>query len=353
MKETAIRFNKKRKIIEEKAASALQDHSDLDATPLRASPPEANEPLLRRLGRLADAVGRSSTTDKADDDMRETLKDIAVIAFVGSSGTGKSTLAIRIAGQYQNAYIIDDGLLIHGSRIIAGTSAKKAPSKLESVRQALFADETRAAVMRRALITHKPATLMILGTSDGMLSRICENLWLNPPSMLIRIEDVSTEEEMRQARDVRLSQGKHAIPVPSVEIKHEFSGTFADPFSRLRRKRDRGQSAHDSERTVVRPTFSGLGHYSMSDEAMRMMIEKIIETVPGVAGLIEFSVRNEVYGVVLDLNLVLRYGHNAPQVLNRVQERVIRQVEAYTAINVMAVNVKAGRVIHNPDKKHE
>ena len=136
--------------------------------------------------------------------------------------------------------------------------------------------------MRRALITHKPATLMILGTSDGMLSRICENLWLNPPSMLIRIEDVSTEEEMRQAREVRLSQGKHAIPVPSVEIKHEFSGTFADRFSRLRRKRDRGQAAHDAERTVVRPTFFPVIIRCQTSDAHDDR-EKIIKRFPGPA----------------------------------------------------------------------
>jgi hypothetical protein len=77
---------------------------------------------------------------------------------------------------------------------------------------------------------------MILGTSDAMLEKICVNLWLNPPARLIRIEDVSSEEEMRQARQTRMTEGKHTIPVPSMEIKHEFSGTFLNPISRLRRR---------------------------------------------------------------------------------------------------------------------
>lgn len=297
-------------------------------------------------GRLADVVKTAATSEKTEDEMRAALKEIAVIAFIGPSGTGKSTHAIRIASQYQIEYIIDDGLLIHGSRIVAGASAKKAPSRLESVRQALFADETRAVVMRRALFTHRPPTLMILGTSDGMLEKICQNLWLNQPSMLIRIEDVSSEEEMRRAMEVRQSQGKHTIPVPSMEIKHEFSGTFADPFARLRRRRDRSSAAQDMNRTVVRPTFSALGSYYMSDEAMRMMIEIILRQVKGVAGLAAFSVRNEVYGVVLELDLSLYYGFNAPQVLNEVQERVSREIEVYTSINVMAVNVRARRVVY-------
>ena len=311
---------------------------------------------FKPFGKLAEAVNRSHTersavtADKIRDDLRAALAQIAVIAFIGASGTGKSTRAISVARQNQIAYIIDDGLLIQGSRIVAGTSAKKASSKLESVRQALFADETRAAVMRRALAAQHPATLMILGTSDAMLAKICQNLWLNPPSMLIRIEDVSSDEDMRQAKQIRLSEGKHTIPVPSMEIKHEFSGYFADPISRLRRRRDRERGvatvAADSERTVVRPTFSGLGSYSISDEAMRMMIEIILRRIRGVAGLVGFLTANEISGVVVDLELALYYGFNAQKVLQEVQERVSSQIEEYTSINVMAVNVKAGRVVH-------
>ena len=159
---------------------------------------------------------------------REVLSNIAIIAFVGPSGTGKSTRAIKVARDNNIYYIIDDGLLINGSRIVAGTSAKKAPTKMESVRQAIFVDPTRSSVMRRALIESMPRALMILGTSDSMLSKICENLWLNQPSMLIRIEDVSTEEERRLARNTRMTEGMHTIPVPSMEIKHEFSGYFSD-----------------------------------------------------------------------------------------------------------------------------
>ena len=64
---------------------------------------------------------------------REVLSNIAVIAFVGPSGTGKSTRAIKVVRDNNIYYIIDDGLLINGSRIVAGTSAKKAPTKMESL----------------------------------------------------------------------------------------------------------------------------------------------------------------------------------------------------------------------------
>jgi adenylate kinase family enzyme len=352
----ALRFDKQKKAAEASAAEHLRDHQ----AEQHDSKTEGKGPL-KQLTRLAEAVNRSyaeRTTSTAvqedktllDDMLREALAQIAVVAFIGPSGTGKSTRAIKVARKHSISYLIDDGLLIKGSRIIAGTSAKKAPSKLEAVRQALFADENRAGIIRRTLAEHRPAALMILGTSDAMLEKITRNLWLNPPAMLIRIEDVSTEEEMRQARNTRMTEGKHTIPVPSMEIKHEFSGYFADPISKLRRRwdRDRGVApvVPDSERTVVRPTFSGLGSYSISDEAMRMMIEIILRRVRGVAGLVDFKVNKEIYGVVITLELALAYGYSAQLVLREVQERVSRQVEEYTSIYIMAVNVKARRVVH-------
>ncbi|MBR2524573.1 MAG: Asp23/Gls24 family envelope stress response protein [Clostridiales bacterium] len=282
---------------------------------------------------------------------REALSNIAVVAFVGQSGTGKSTRAIKVAGENDIYYIIDDGLLINGSRIVAGTSAKKAPTKIESVRQAIFVDPTRSAVMRRALVENMPKALMILGTSDSMLEKICNNLWLNQPSMLIRIEDVSTEEERRLARNTRLSEGMHTIPVPSMEIKHEFSGYFSDPFSILRQRMDRERGiapvAPESERTVVRPTFSSLGSYSISDEALLDLIKIVVKDIPGIAEVTYFRSEKKTYGVAITINISLYYGFDSQKVLSEAQQRVGAAVEEFTSITITEVNIKADRLIHS------
>ncbi len=270
---------------------------------------------LRRL-EINSVVSEERSVEKILDSetaTREALSRIAVVAFVGPSGTGKSTRAIKVARENDINYIIDDGLLINGSRIVAGTSAKKAPTKMESVRQAIFLDETSSGVMRRALLENLPAALMILGTSDSMLSKICGNLWLNPPSMLIRIEDVSSEEEMRLARNTRLTEGMHTIPVPSMEIKHEFSGYFSDPLSKLRQRFDRERGVapvvQDSDRTVVRPTFSSLGSYSISDDAILDLIKIVLKDIPGFAQVTSFKSEKQTYGVIISLDIALYYGY--------------------------------------------
>jgi len=282
---------------------------------------------------------------------REALSNIAVVAFVGQSGTGKSTRAIKVAGENEIYYIIDDGLLINGSRIVAGTSAKKAPTKIESVRQAIFVDPTRSEVMRRALVENMPKALMILGTSDSMLSKICNNLWLNQPSMLIRIEDVTTEEERRLARNTRLSEGMHTIPVPSMEIKHEFSGYFSDPFSILRQRLDRERGiapvAPGSDRTVVRPTFSSLGSYSISDEALLDLVKIVVRDIDGIAEITSFKTEKKTYGVAISVNISLYYGYDAQSVLAEAQQRIGAAVEEFTSITINEVNVRADRLIHS------
>ena len=65
-------------------------------------------------------------------------KKIKVYAFVGPSGTGKSYRAQMVASEKNINFIIDDGLLIKDNEVIAGESAKKAPTKIETVKHALF-----------------------------------------------------------------------------------------------------------------------------------------------------------------------------------------------------------------------
>ena len=110
-----------------------------------------------------------------------------VLAFVGPSGTGKSYRAQLVARENDIHYIIDDGLLINENEVLAGTSAKKAPTKIETVKHALFIEEKEQTEMRKALKKYKPDSLLILGTSDKMIKKIIESLDLPPLEKTIYI----------------------------------------------------------------------------------------------------------------------------------------------------------------------
>lgn len=330
-----------------------------DASQDRLPPVRAEEIFFNPLGRIASAV-KSSVTEmnrtvelETEDQIKQHLSQIAVVAFVGPSGTGKSTRAIKVAKENGISYIIDDGILIHGSSIVAGSSAKKAATKIESVKAAIFADETRAQNMRRALLEEMPPALMILGTSREMIDRICQNLGLSKPSMLIRIEDISTEEERREAKETRMSEGKHTIPVPTMEIRHEFSGSLAEPLNKLRRRFDRNDKSYvgEGERTVVRPTFSTLGSYSISDDAMAQMVRISLRQLAGVAQMRHFRANKEPYGASFEITISLYYGYPAQEVMRAAQARVASDVSQFTSINVLKVDIRADRLIApNPAK---
>ena len=145
-------------------------------------------------------------------------------------GTGKSYRAGYVAAENNIQYIIDDGLLIKDHKVIAGSSAKKAPTKIETVKHALFQTNEEKKEIISAIKKFKPESIMILGTSDSMVHKIAENLGLPEISKIIYINEIATEEEMQTARRIRVTEGKHVIPVPTFEIKKDFSGYILDPL---------------------------------------------------------------------------------------------------------------------------
>jgi uncharacterized alkaline shock family protein YloU len=100
----------------------------------------------------------------------------------------------------------------------------------------------------------------------------------------------------------------------------------------------------DYDRTVVRPTFSTLGSYAMSDQAMKDLVSVLALKVDGVEDVVDQKVHKEPYGVILDLDLAIFYGSSTQSVLAETQTAVSAGVELFTAVNVLAANVRAVRV---------
>ena len=184
-----------------------------------------------------------------------------VIAFFGPPGTGKSDRALVVAYENKASCIIDDGILIYHSRIVAGKSAKREESRLKAVRRAIFWDAEQREEVRQALEKINPKRVLILGTSDRMVETICKALGLPKPSKYIRIQDVARPDEMLKAKEARNKEGKHVIPVPTMELKPYFKGYLIDPlrFFRNRKKEMPKRFSENEERSVVRPVFSYYG----------------------------------------------------------------------------------------------
>ena len=280
--------------------------------------------------------------------LKDTLKDlfgnkIKVYAFVGPSGTGKSYRAQMVASEKNINYIIDDGLLIKDNEVIAGESAKKAPTKIETVKKALFyRDEERQEIIK-ALKKYKPESILILGTSDGMVKKIAENLGLPEISETIYITDVATQQEMETARRIRVTEGKHVIPVPTFEIKKDFSGFLLDPLQIFKSK-GKGQKPYISEKSIIRPTFSYMGKFTISDTVFRQILDYLVSKTKGIYKIQKTRVENYGEGVSLYIEVTVVYGFNVVQDIKDFKEKAKKEIEKLTAMNVVRLEVVAKNI---------
>ena len=271
-----------------------------------------------------------------------------VYAFVGPSGTGKSYRAQLVASENNIHYIIDDGLLIDENEVLAGTSAKKAPTKIETIRHALFVEPKEQEEMKKALKKYKPDSLLILGTSDKMIEKIRKSLDLPELTKTIYINDVATEEEMEKARNIRVTQGKHVIPVPTFEIKKDFSGYILDPLQ-IFRSRSANGGPYISEKSIIRPTFSYLGNFTISDSVFRQIAERVAKKEEGIYSVSRIRVENYGEGISIYMEAVINYGDNIINILNDFKNKLKKEIEKQTAMNVLKVDLVA-KGIHMEEK---
>ena len=199
-----------------------------------------------------------------------------VIALVGPSGTGKSHRALQVAQEHNADAIIDDGILIQNGHIIAGESAKTEKSKIMAVRRAIFVLPGHAEEVREAIQRIQPHRILVIGTSENMVHKIAQTLRLPSIQLIIRIEDIASRAEMDLARFHRVKEGKHIIPVPTIELKPHFSGYLIDPLQSIF-KRSRVRRRKLGEKSIVRPVFSYYGKLIINDKVIREVVERVVK----------------------------------------------------------------------------
>lgn len=276
-----------------------------------------------------------------------------VYALVGPSGTGKSHHAQAVAYAHGIDTILDDGLLIHGSRIVAGYSAKREPTKLQAVRRAIFTDPEHAASVRAKLAELNPPRLLVITTSERMLARVQERLALPAPSRVIRIEEVASPRQMARALEARAREGKHVIPVPTIEVKKNLPGILVDPLHYFFPRAGRGQPLRRGEKSIVRPTFSYIGRLSIAEGAISCLARELIRDLPGLARPLKIAVQEQKHEIIVDIDVAVAGFTAIPPLLVDVQRRLKTGLEELTGLVVREVNVTARAVVLPAAKDEE
>ena len=268
---------------------------------------------------------------------------VKAYAFVGPSGTGKSYRAQMVAGKQGIKFIIDDGLLVTENEVIAGISAKKATTKVETVKNAIFMNEENKKEMQNAIRKYKPEKILILGTSDEMVEKIANNLGIGPILGTTYITDVATPEEMEMARNIRVTQGKHVIPVPTFAIKKDFSGYLLDPLQIFKSK-GKGNKPYIAEKSIIRPTFSYMGNFEISDTVFKQIIEISAESIESIYKVNRSIIKKQNDtndGVYIYIEVILEYGYKVTDAVQKLKTKIVKDIEYLTAMNVLSTEIVA------------
>lgn len=270
-----------------------------------------------------------------------------VYALVGASGTGKSHRALLVAHDFGINTIIDDGLLIKDHKIVAGSSAKREPSKIKAVRRAIFMEQQHAATVAAAVKQVNPKKILILGTSENMIHKIIEALQLPPIHKIIRIEEIASAAEIAKAQELRTKEGKHVIPLPTIEVKPHFSGYLVDPLEIFFKKQPKTPHRKLGEKSIVRPAFSYFGKLFISDATIADIAAHVAQNIPGISATGQVLIKNSnnrEAGLTVIMDVTLKYGLTIWDVVVNVQHNVKEMVEFMTGLNVKEVNVEVKKL---------
>jgi adenylate kinase family enzyme len=274
------------------------------------------------------------------------LRKRRVFALVGESGTGKSFRAKLVAQKYGIDFIIDDGLLIKDNRILAGHSAKKEHSFMAAVKVALFDEKSHRDEVARRLNSEKKLRILLLGTSEKMVNKIAARLQLPPPSKIVKIEDIASQEEIDKAIRTRRIEGKHVIPVPSIEVKRSYPNIFYDAIRIFKKRMTPGSDALGigpvptlHEKSVVRPEYSKRGKVIISETALSQMVIHCVDEYDQDIKIKKILVKDDKMGYRLVITIDVPYGIQLGGNIHEMQQYIIENIERYTGILIEEVNI--------------
>lgn len=262
-----------------------------------------------------------------------------VYALVGKSGTGKSYQAVNLCKELNIEAIIDDGLFIEGNDVVAGISAKRQATMIGAIKTALFTTDEHKEIVIAKIKEVSPKSILVLGTSIEMVNRIAARLELPEIEKIINIEQITTEKEREEARRQRHDFGKHVIPVPTFQLKRDFAGYFVDPL-KIFRTWGKNKGSVFSEKSVVRPTYSYLGDYIISDKVIEDIIFNVVKRSGSVRSVVRTDIMQNEENLEIKILVFMRKGYNIIEEARKLQKSINEKIDYMTAFNAERIDVE-------------
>lgn len=262
------------------------------------------------------------------------MKTVRVFALVGESGSGKSHRAAEIASEYGIDYIIDDGLFISDTKKLAGSSAKREKTRIMAVKRAIFFVEEHRLEVSESIKKEKPDKILIIGTSLKMIIRIVTALDIPHPEKVIYIRDISTEEDIKEAKKMRHDFGYHIIPLPEIEVQKDFPFYWLNPFHSIIKKKNK-----KVEKTIVRPHFSNIGKLVISENVIHQLVEQEKKNYPSLRKILRDIILIQDEGVDVHIELMVRIVNDLPLQLYNFKNNLEKLITETTGLQVKTLKI--------------
>ncbi|NLJ55453.1 MAG: Asp23/Gls24 family envelope stress response protein [Firmicutes bacterium] len=269
-----------------------------------------------------------------------------VYALVGPSGSGKSHRSTQVAYKEGIDYILDDGLLIKGNQVLAGRSSKRENTRIGATKRAIFTDPQHTAEVKAALKKSKPESILILGISERMIEIIVQKLNLPVPHKIIYIEDIASPREIAQALETRAKKNRHVIPLPTFALEKAFPGYLLDPLKAFFKGKSRTTAPRTLEHSIVRPVYSSLGNLYLSHNVIEQItVHVTMQTSNDIIKIRKPVIGSCNKGLVISMDVYIKYGLNIPHLLKNVQQEVKTSLEYLTGFQISKINIAARGII--------
>ena len=104
-------------------------------------------------------------------------------------------------------------------------------------------------------------------------------------------------------------------------------------------KDDDSKELEITEETIIRPTYSYLGKYVISDTAINSIILHVVKKIDGVSRVFKVNTLKFSDGMKLEIDIEVKYGYRIPSLSTNIKNAVIYAVDNAAGINLFGINI--------------